>query len=153
MKWVYAAYKKGAFPDVPEGHDGTQFRNELLALYERIGQGGEIWILEAPNDVSLKSDINPVGLARASYNQHVMEPHVHWFPWATDRNKVETTLKFLTSMRFRAVSLIHAKEEDAPFFDHISDYQVLRRVGTIHNYYGTENAVLYQTKGFTGEAL
>ncbi len=152
VKWVYAAYKKGAFPDIQEGMDGIGFRSALLEHYDRMG--GEMWILAAPNDVSSAEGAKPVGLIQGQVTAHVVEPHVYWFPWATPRNKVETILKYLAGMRFRAVVLVHASETDAVFFDHIAAYQVLRRIGTIHNYYGMmENAVLYQTKGFTGEAL
>ena len=124
-----------------------------MAWYEQISRSGEAWILEAPNPVSAERDINPVGVMTAIINRHLMEPHVYWFDWATERNKVETVLKFLTVMRFRAVCLIHCRSSEARFFDHIAKYKILRRIGTVYNYYGAENAVMFQTKGFTGETL
>lgn len=78
---------------------------------------------------------------------HLMEPHVYWFPWATPRNRVEGATKFLNVMRKVWTILIYAEDKDHAFFKRIERYGVLRQVGKIHNYFESGGtASVFQTR-------
>ena len=63
------------------------------------------------------------------------QPHVHWFPEATARDKVEIGLRFLVDLKRQALLLIAANKADWRFFDHLCKYGAVRRVGTIRGYF------------------
>lgn len=76
-----------------------------------------------------------------------MEPHVFWFPWASPRNKIEGTMKFLNVMRKAWTTIIYSEETNRKFFKHIEKYGVIRQVGKIHNYFPNgEDASVFQTR-------
>jgi len=85
----------------------------------------------------------PVGVAMVGYLDNAAMPHVHWFPWATDRNKVECSVLFLRDLKKEAMPLILAQPETVPFFSHLARYGLLRRAGTIPNYRENEKSILF----------
>jgi len=141
IRWLYAAYKKGAF--------GNEFGDDLdsetfpAAFYERIPDGAGVWVLFAP---TIRDDA-PVGVAiglRGHWEHHVW-PHVVWFPWASARNKLEATVLFLNVQRREYKMIIAPTFEDKDFFVRVCRYGVLRRVGTSYNW-SSEDAVLFETR-------
>lgn len=74
-----------------------------------------------------------------------MVPHVHWFPWARPRNKLEAALKFINVMRKRYGILIATDRESEPFFTHLVRYGVLRRIGTSRQWYSGKETPLFES--------
>lgn len=97
---------------------------------------------------SRDGEMVPMGVAKANISGHRMEIHVHWLPWATRRNVLESTVRFLANMRKEFLVLVFAGDETKKFYEHVSRYGVLKRVGKITGYYSNGNdAILFQTKG------
>lgn len=138
LKYLWAAYKKGAFPEhiFPQGMEVVEFNALVHSLISNISM---VYMLER--------DGKPMGLVTANLvPPNRMEPHVDWFPWATNRNKLECAIKFLNEMRKRGILLIVWSKKDAtPFFTHIAKYGILHRIGKVINYNGKkEDAMLFQ---------
>ena len=123
LKFLYAAYKKGVFEELQPGYDFDDFATIIIDDFEH----GEYYIGVAPNNASAEHTEIPVCLfSLLRRHQGLGEPHVIWFPWATDRNKIEIVLKFLTEMRRDMTLAIFAREEDAPFFERMKHYGVVK---------------------------
>jgi len=76
------------------------------------------------------------------------EPHVQWFAWASPRNRIEATVKFLVELKRVLPFRFHVTESDAEFFFHIGKYGILRCVGKVHHYFGADRgAFLFQSVG------
>jgi len=143
MRWLYAAYRKGAFEAPPE-MDPATFSEWVMAELEKVG---EAFILTSP----MEGEDRPVAVVLARFSDHRMEPHVWWFPWSTDRNKIECAVKFLNTMRTTNLILIAAEEVDWRFYDHLLRYGMMKMVGKIQDYFGEGNdAKFYQTRGLRG---
>ncbi len=146
MRWLYVAYVKGAF-DGPEGMSPQEFDGWVEATLQ-LASPGMAYVLTSPFD----GDDRPVGLVVAFEKGHILEPHVWWFPWATPRNKIETSVKFLSSMRFTNVIAIFALKEDRKFYDHLLRYGMMHLVGTFKDWHGLgKDARVYQTRGYAVE--
>lgn len=70
---------------------------------------------------------------------------VIWFPWASSRNKLESIVNFMNSMRKQWLIFEFAIPAETPFFDHVCRYGVMRRAGTVFDLY-TEPASVFQTR-------
>lgn len=70
---------------------------------------------------------------------------VIWFPWATSRNKLESIVNFMNSMRKVWLIFEFAIPAQTSFFDHVCRYGVMRRAGTVFDLYA-EPASVFQTR-------
>lgn len=139
LKWLWAAYRRGGFADAPKDLDAKDFEQWAVAEIVQLDEG------------YLLSVDKPVGLVLARLNDHRMEPHVWWFPWATPRNKLECAVKFLSSIRFKSLVMIPAAKEDWSFYEHLLRYGMMKVVGKVDDYFGEgEQAKLFQTRGYVG---
>lgn len=140
MKWLYAAYRKGAFEAMPRDMDPKRFREKVeedmagfhfaYVLTSRTGRGE-----------------TPIGLMVGFISGHRMEPHVFWFPWASARNRIETMANFFNEMRRMWLILIWCREKDWPFFTHLMRYAILDRVGKVPSFYSAgEDAMLFRSR-------
>lgn len=138
--WLWAAYKLGEWPDMPEGLPQGEF---LVALYRHLEAFQFAYVLRAPNE---KGPTTPVGLVVAKWRDGEFEIHAHWFPWATNRNVFETALHFLQEMRKRYWLLVIVQEKAVRFYDRMEDYGVLRKIGHAYNMprWPGEKVMLYQ---------
>ena len=97
MRWIWAAYRMGALEEyIPSGLEQTAFLQaaaDIIALQHEVFGG---FVKEKMMCIAL-----------ATFSSHRMEPHVIWFPWATDRNKLELGVKFFADMRKRYKVLNH----------------------------------------------
>ena len=146
MRWLYVAYVKGAF-NAPEGMSPIEFKDWVSASLQDVGNG-MVYILTS----ILEGEDRPAGLVVAHEQHHRIEPHVIWFPWATSRNKLECSVKFLCSMRFTNVIVMFTPKEDRKFYDHLLRYGMMSVVGPIKDWYGLgKDARMYQTRGYAVE--
>ena len=150
--FAWAAYRRGVFnhiPDFPEGLDAAEFTARLADTALTVARmGGEVLVALA--DTS-KGEI-PLALVTVEYSDGKAFPHALWFPEASYRNKLELGLVLFIELKKQHLVLVTAKtpkgqkSSDVKFFEHLGKYGVLRRVGTIHGYFGPDqNAVLFQS--------
>jgi len=87
----------------------------------------------------------PVGMAVLSLFQTMYYPHVFWMPWATDRNKIESAVRFLADLNKEGPVVILSPQERVHYYSHLGRYGLLRKVGLMRNYYGKgEDATLFE---------
>lgn len=141
MKYLWAAYKRGVFKELPPELDPFDFRRTVLASLEGILAAGEAWTLSAKTP---KGEI-PVGLVLARIKDGFCEPTVFWFPEASARNKLETSLRWLIDHKQKYKLVLWIGPKDWTFFGHLCKYGVLRTVGKYRGYFpdGTD-ALLFQ---------
>lgn len=140
LKWLWAAYRKGSFPEIAEGLDSDGFTEKALDVLARSHAQFLLWSRRESGD-------RPVGLVLCHRKNHVLEPHVFWFAWATRREKIETALSFLNEQRRSWLIMISARERDRGFFAHLCRYGFIRPVGTVFGGYGKgQPAHLFQTR-------
>lgn len=137
-RWLWAAYRRGAFPDAAEGMDRERF---LDWLAERAAAFHEVWILTAPNE----DEKRPVGVVAGRFDEYGLRPHVIWFPWSTPRNRMECALKFLHDIGREHFTWFIARREDVPFFDHLIRYGMIRAVGKVKRVFDGGDGIMYHT--------
>jgi len=131
---MYAAYVKGGFAEVeylPRELEWKEFRNILGALLAEVA---EVYVLFAENP----GGKNAVGVAAVRVDEHGNRwPHVSWYPWATTRNRLEASLKFLADMSKEKGHklLISAEQKYHAFFIRLCQYGVLRVIGKSKHYF------------------
>jgi hypothetical protein len=156
--FLIAAYKKGAFDgvlrtlqrtyDLPEIVELTN--EEFRALFTEFFRMGEHYILTARASAfkSLDGQV-PVGLVDTNPEDHRMVPRVMWFPWASARNRIEATVKFLDDHRKEHLVLIYDDEKSHRFFIRMAQYGILKRIGPasgpIPFWENGEKSVLWRT--------
>lgn len=135
FRWLWAAYGKGAFLDVPRGLDLDQF---VAAAYDRLNRFSEQFLVETDR---------PIGLILTLTDGYRFEPHAEWFPWASQRNRMTGALTFLNRERKDRLGVIYMDMSGKTFLEHLAKYGVLRRVGTVFDFFEPDsNAVLFQTR-------
>lgn len=87
----------------------------------------------------------PIGIVVEIHIGRRIEPHVEWLPWASSRNKLEGALKYLNVRRKQAPVIIWSSERDAPFFERLTSYALLRKVGPVFGLYDGKTGFLFQT--------
>ena len=141
--YIWAAAKRGVF-DIGEA-TADEFKGELSQmLAELMEKGGEGYIGLARKG---EKDI-PVCLCLIEYQQHRSYPQVWWFPEATPRNRIELAVKFLVELKAEFLVLIPAdtaKGREVAYFKHLCKYGLIRKVGTIREYFPGSKAVLFQS--------
>jgi len=138
-KYAYAAYKLGAFgPDRQADSEGfTKQLEDYLILHDVA------FIVEAPTS---KGRI-PVGMIVGKY----MGPTLYlgdttWFPWASNRNKIESITNLLNELRRHYIVMFFCNMRDKEFYVNIAKHGVIRRIGTIYDLLSEGPAPLFQTR-------
>lgn len=130
---------------------GELSRDEFEAKFLELTSGAdEVYVALAKlfrNGSEHDGEMTPVGMALAYFSEHRMEVHAYWFPWATARNTLESTVKFIAAVRKKYLVLIFAKPGVKAFYENVSKYGVLRRASKVKGYYGNEDAYLFHSTG------
>lgn len=146
--WLWAAYRKGGLSDfivdaiklttsLPEDTDPDSLdQGQFKLLMQRVGQGScGAWMMIA-------ADQRPVGIVMAyPRSLTTMEPHVRWFPWATPRNRLECSLRFVERERKKSNLFLITKPEERKFWQVLCRYGVLRPIGKVYNHYAVGDTV------------
>ena len=92
----------------------------------------EVLIVEDDNE-KFGAKRGPVCVVGAKTNGYLYEPHVEWFPWATSKNRLRSSVAFFQKFRYRALGVIrvHALADAEKFFRHLKKYVPLFPVGRI----------------------
>lgn len=122
-----------------------EFKGELAKMLANLMEkGGEGYIGIARKG---EKDI-PVCLCLIEYQQNRAYPNVWWFPEANARNRIELGVKFIIELKAEFLVLIpveQAKKREVAYFSHLCKYGLLRKVGTIREYFPGGKAVLFQS--------
>lgn len=138
--YIWAAAKRDVF-DIGEA-TADEFKGELTQLLsELVNRGGEAYIGIARKG---EKDI-PICLCMIEFQQNRAYPNAWWFPEATPRNRLELSIKFLIDLKAKFLVLIPAQEYEVAHFKHLCKYGLLRKVGTIREYFSDGKAVLFQS--------
>jgi len=140
MKWLYAGYKKGAFPAIERDLGPKDFDREF-----RASAGGStiFFTLLAPVD----GKVIPIGLVGAEVRGKTMEPHAAWFKWASPRNKLTSLVNIGNEIRKVFTILVVAKEDSRAMYVQLCRYGLGRQVGKIHDYFEDGDTVsLFQSR-------
>ena len=110
-------------------------------LVDLVEKGGEGYI-----GIARKGDKDiPVCLCLIEYQQNRAYPTVWWFPEASPRNRIELSVKFLIELKAEFLVLIPVQEQEVAHFLHLCKYGLLRKVGTIREYFPGGKAILFQS--------
>jgi hypothetical protein len=147
--YVWAAYKRGALDFLEEGLDQKAFDRkfwEYLDMIERAGS--ELYAVLGK--VEGHGTI-PIGIVGVHYDGNTAFPHVDWFPEATPRLKIEAGVIFIHGLKSKFMVLIIGPQEWEPYWKHLGHYGLLRKVGTLKDYYGKDkHAGFFQSVGHHG---
>jgi len=128
-RWVYAAYKKGAFESIRRDLEPQEFLAELL------GRSANATIYVAI------SNERPIGLGfMVPINSKLTDLHGVWFPWSTPREVMSATARFMNDQKHETSLLITSEDHTRANFIHMCKYGLLRLVGKIENYFEGERA-------------
>ena len=86
----------------------------------------------------------PTGILDIVGTEHVAEPHVTWFPWTTNANKV---VNFKWAMLYLSKTreiLITVEKAQMNFFEHFVKKGLLRKIGYLENLPIVEEIHMYQ---------
>lgn len=178
MAHVYAAYRRGglvlsdAQADLDPESFGLMFGRWLQQL---IGGGSQAIVISArvrrkedfpkmdedyirEHDLDPITETMPVGLVLIDYQGVTAYPDIHWFPEASPRNRLESTLYLMLELKKEHMVFFTVPgtkpqpgEEPQPdwkFLMHLCKYGVLRPVGTIRDHGGPgDHATLFQSVG------
>lgn len=136
MGYLYAAYVKGAFPErfgFPKGLKPREFDEALSLLVDQVDH---LWVM---------AGIQPFGFALGvNFGPCVLPGDFTWFPWASERNRLEGIVALLVEIQKEAVGLSWTKPEEKRLWEHIAKYGVIRRVGTVFDL--GEPLAMWQTR-------
>lgn len=138
-KYAWAAYKLGAFgPDrSADSHHFNKQLDDYLILHDIA------YIISAPTD---KGKI-PVGLVVGKYMGPILYlGDTTWFPWSSDRNKLESIANLLNELRRQYIVMFFCNMRDKEFYVNIAKRGVIRRVGTIYDLLIDGPSPLFQTR-------
>ena len=146
MKWLYAAYKLGSFGDgdlisLDEGMTPSEFDQKLRLLMSTYYEDG--WVLESMNQGKMR----PVGVIFSTYMGPLnLLGDMTWFPWSTDRNRVEAAVHFLNEARRHAIYVWYCDFKDKRFYEHIARHGIIKRIGSITGLYKGGDVPFWQTR-------
>lgn len=139
LKWLWAAYRKGAF-EMEEGLTAEAFKE---ALVEYLAAFNAIYTLLA----KVSGEQRPIGLAACNDQGYRIEPYAIWFPWASPRNKLESALNFFNKIRVTRLAVLFIPQKDIGLFEHLARYGVIQRRGTIGRFFEDgQFAAIFQTR-------
>ncbi len=134
----------GVFGKFQTGLDKMEFTDLIVRTVADILRGqGDVFVLHGERKDTGK--VAPLAAVTMVPAQNQMWPHVYWFPWATTRNKIECSLRFLLEMKERFNLIVVSLPQDVDFFMHLCRYGVIRRIGTGRGWLGETDVVLFET--------
>ena len=139
LKYLWAAYKMGSFGEV-EDITQEEFRGNISNY---IGLTDVTFTLIADT----KNGKIPVGIFSGNFNGPIFFiGSALWFKWASDRNKLESTVHALNELRKDYVVVMHNHMDDKKFYEVIAKHGVTRQVGRLFDVYEDCPAQEWQTR-------
>ena len=128
--WIlWAAYKEGSFPAMPEMDKETFY----VTIKQRLGSYHSLMLVE-DDCKKFKGGRGPVCLVAANTDGWKYEPHVEFFKWANRMNVLRCNVRFFNWIRQNkevGVCIVHSLKNTSNLFHHVKMYGVLNFVGRI----------------------
>ncbi len=125
FKWFWAAYKKGTWEGVME--DDLSQIEFVEFMLNQFSEASDLYTIYFEKKV--------IGLVivtgRIFGSTRYVRPFINWFPWATNRNKLEGAVKTILELRKSLPVLVDVGTDLSKFVTHIAKYGILRRVGKL----------------------
>ena len=146
MRWIWAAYSKGALASM-----GEQFKSGEMEPAEFKDAFGREVLENYSAGWTLFADDKRVGLVLGFYPHPKVQTYMIvgdmiWFPWASPRIRIEAAVRFFSELRHTLPFVEYAKFEYKRFFDVIAAHGIMRRVGTSQVIYPGEPTAIYETR-------
>lgn len=143
IKYLWAAYKHGAFPDMEPDLPPDQFK----AGFERavLEKCHAVWTLFA----GTKKGFLPVGVVFAAWAPNgpfLIVTSAVWLPWATKRNIIECMVGFLNGVRKEFSLQFYCLPEHKRLYEVCQMHSIVRRVGTSLIAIPGKSAAVFETK-------
>ena len=136
LRYFYAAHREGVFRKVIAG---TQMKpaefNEAFAAF--VDQFTGFYA------ASLKQD-KPLVLVPYIKSDIRIEIHAIWMPWASPRNKLESTVAMFKELSRWNTVITTVLDEDLDFYMHVRKYGILRYIGEMKKYTERHTGYLFQ---------
>lgn len=148
MKYVWAAYKKGALATMgQEFADGLMSADEFKVAFEKtvVERFHAAWTIFAMT----KKGFVPVGIvfgAWAPNAPYMIVSGLCWFPWASNRNIVESIVGFLNGVRKDFMLQFYALPEHKRTYEVCAMHGIVRRVGTSYVAFPGKPAAVFETR-------
>lgn len=145
LKYIWAAYKKGAFKEMGFRDDLTpeQFKEAFSSVVVSNCQMG--WVLHAET----KNGFIPVGVVLFSWapaGSYLIAVGASWMPWASKRNIVESMIGFLNKVRKEHSIVFYALPEHKRIYEVCCMHGITRRVGTSYIAIPGQVAAVFETR-------
>lgn len=145
MRYLWAAYKKGAFKgdfiSIEEGLPATEFNNLMRGVI--FSSYNNAYVLEA----KVGGKQIPVGIVFSVFaGPFHLIGDMTWFPWSSNRNRVEAAVHFLNEMRKDNLMIWYSHPDDSEFYVHIARHGITKRVGSIDGLFKGVQARFWQTR-------
>jgi len=142
FKILWIAHQREPLEDVDPKCSEREF---IEILTER---GAEVLVVE-DNNIQFNG-VGPIGVFWLFSNEWKIEPHVSFFPWATKRNKLRSSVAFLqwarNSRKIGCVFVVTIAKWNN-LADKICSYGVLHYIGKMKNGDPRGDLYLYSVKG------
>ena len=142
MKVLWGAYKQANPDEVISQEDFAQTIMQEIDPYQKK------WLVEDNN--AFCGGYGPIGMMWASYDGWGLEPKFESFAWATPRNTLRAVVSFLQMMRYDkdiGIVNVHSLKESKNFFNHVSQYGVLKYAAKIPDGDAKGDKYLYYIRG------
>lgn len=147
LKYIWAAYKKGALSPMGEafaetGMDAAAFNSAFESSVEKFSEG---WMICADTP----KGFIPCGAVFGKFDQilpFMIVAGVVWFPWASRRNVIEGSVTFFHSVRKAYPTMLFATEQHKRLYEIVCMHGIMRRVGTSHVAFPGQQAAVFETR-------
>lgn len=105
----------------------TEAHEDVLEL--ALHHGMEILELDGSVEYLVYDGTKPVALMNLKEAHETFEPHLQYFPWATNRNKYRSFLEILGILRKQKHVIISTRTELSKWFDGWAKREKIKKVG------------------------
>lgn len=147
VRIIWVAHKNKPIPFLADVKTQEEFVKMMIEATHRL----PFYVVEDRN--SEFKDKGIVALIATKEDGWRIEPHVHFFPWATRRNILRTCIGFFQMVRYSrniGVCVVRSLKENAGLFDKCVNYfppNVFHRVGRIPMGDARGDEFLYSIRG------
>ena len=142
IKLAWVAHKIKPFYGISSDIDQSEFARVITSM--------DAEILMAEDENRQYKGVGPVGICVMYHNGWKVEPHSFYFPWATSRNILRSSVAYLQWARnSRKIGCVYLAvvPDGKSLYDHICSYGVLHYIGRLINGDPRGDVFIYSVKG------
>jgi hypothetical protein len=143
IKYLWAAYKQGAFSDMEPDLPPEEFKQQLQSIV--LAKFHAVWTLFGPT----RKGFIPVGVVFAAWAPNgpfLIVTGAVWMPWASKRNIVECMVGFLNGVRKEFALQFYALPEHKRLYEVCAMHGAVRRIGTSFTAIAGKHAAVFETR-------